>query len=168
MMEMNKAVILDAGEGRRLRPLTEFAPKCLLRLNGITILEHQLSNLAECGIKKVILVVGYRANQIFQKLTGKNFGLDLNFIQNPVYYKTNTVFSLWLAKNEIKEDFIYLNGDVVFHKKVLMRLLNSQYDTCLAVEKKRVGEEEVKVELLSDVIRTIGKKIQPKKEERFL
>lgn len=161
MMEMKKAIILDAGEGKRLRPLTEFTPKCLLRLNEITILEHQLTNLSECGIKKVILVVGYRANQIFQKLEEKNFGLDLKFVRNPIYYKTNTVYSLWLAKEEANEDFVYLNGDVVFHKNVLKRLLDSQFDTCLAIKKKKVGEEEVKVELVSNVIKTIGKKIQP-------
>ena len=160
MIQMNKAIILDAGEGKRLRPLTETTPKCLLKLNEITILEHQLTNLAECGIKKAILVVGYRANQIFKKLKEKNFGLDLKLIRNPIYNRTNTVYSLWLAKKEIKEDLIYLNGDVVFHKNVLMRLLNSQFDTCLAVEKKKVNEEEVKVELVSNVIKTIGKKIQ--------
>lgn len=162
---MDKAIILNAGEGKRLRPLTEFMPKCLLKLNEITILEHQLANLAEYDIKEVVIVVGYRANQIFQKIKGENFGLDVRFIQNPIFDKTNTVYSLWLARDEIKTDFIYLNGDVVFNKNVLKRLMDAGYDTCLAVDEKNVGEEEVKVQLVSNKVKAIGKDIDPSKAQ---
>ena len=157
---MDKAVILNAGEGKRMRPLTSVKPKCLLRLNSLTILEHQLVNLIECGIKEVILVIGYRADQIIRKFEGLNFELDVNFIHNPIYYKTNTVYSLWLARESIKDDFVYLNGDVMFHKEVLERLLKSHYDTCIAVERKQVGEEEVKVRLVSNLVTAIGKDIE--------
>jgi NDP-sugar pyrophosphorylase family protein len=62
------AVILDAGEGRRLRPLTSVKPKCLLKLNDVTILEHQLINLARCGIRDVVIVIGYQASKIFEEI----------------------------------------------------------------------------------------------------
>jgi len=157
-MNMN-AVILNAGEGKRLRPLTSLKPKCLLKLNDITILEHQLINLKKCGIRNVVVVVGYYANQIFEGIKNKDLDLEIEFIQNPIYHKTNTVYSLWLARERIKDDFVYLNGDVVFHKEALERLLKSHYDTCIAVERKQVNEEEVKVQLVSNLVTTIGKDI---------
>jgi len=159
------AVILDAGESKRLRPLTSLKPKCLLRLNDKTILEHQLINLKKSGIKNVTIVIGYRANQILRKIEKKDFDLEIEFIQNPIYHKTNTVYSLWLARECIKDDFLYLNGDVVFHKKVLERLLKARYDTCIAVEKKHVGEEEVKLQLATDIVKAIGKDIEPSKAD---
>jgi len=156
---MDKAIILNAGEGKRLRPLTELIPKCLLKLNGTTILEHQLASLAECGIKEVVIVVGYRADQIPKRIKCKNFALSIRFIQNPIFHRTNTVYSLWLARDEIKTDFMYLNGDVIFHKYVLKRLVDAGYDTCLAVDKRNVGEEEVKVQLVKNKVKVIGKSI---------
>lgn len=155
-----KAVILDAGEGKRLRPLTSLKPKCLLKLNDVTILEHQLMNLIKCGIRNVVIVVGYHAGQIFEVIENKDSDLEIEFIQNPIYYKTNTVYSLWLAGKRIEDNFVFLNGDVVFHKEVLERLLKSHYDTCIAVERKQVCEEEVKVQLVSNLVKTIGKDIE--------
>jgi len=157
---MDKAVILNAGEGKRLRPLTSVKPKCLLRLNSLTILEHQLVNLIEYGIREVILVIGYSADQIIRKVESLNSELNVKFIYNSIYYKTNTVYSLWLARERIRDDFVYLNGDVVFHKHVLERLLKSHYDTCIAVERKQVSEEEVKVRLDSNLVKAIGKNIK--------
>ena len=156
-----RAIILDAGEGRRLRPLTSFRPKCLLRLNDVTILEHQLANIAKFGLREVIIVVGYCADQVIRKVKELNFDLNFEFVLNQVYYKTNTVYSLWLAKEYIrKHDFVYFNGDVVFHEEVLGRLLRSPHDTCVAIERKNVGEEEVKVLLDSDIVRAIGKNVE--------
>ncbi len=158
-----KAVILDAGEGRRLRPLTSLKPKCLLKLNDVTILEYQLMNLARNGIRNVVIVVGYRADQIFEVTRNKDYGLEIEFIQNPIYDKTNTVYSLWLAAKRVKDDFVFLNGDLVFHRKVLERLLKAHYDTCIAVERKQVDREEVKVQLVSNLVKTIGKDIELQK-----
>jgi choline kinase len=154
------AVILNAGEGKRLRPLTNLKPKCLLKLNNATILEYQLINLIRCGIRNVVMVVGYRQSQIVEETRNKNFNLEIKFIKNPIYYKTNTVYSLWLAREFIKDDFIFVNGDVVFHKEVLERMLKSNYDTCIAVEKKEVNEEEVKVHLVSNLVKAIGKDLE--------
>ena len=69
---------MNAGEGKRLRPLTVLKPKCLLKLNGMTILEHQLANIAKSGIKEVIMVIGYHATQIIRKVREINFDLKIN------------------------------------------------------------------------------------------
>ena len=127
----------------------------------MTILEHQLSNLVNCGIEELILVVGYRSNLILEKLKQSSFDLEIRYVKNPIYHKTNTVYSLWLSRNEMNTDFIYLNGDVFFHEDVLKRLIDSEYDTCLAIDTKRkVGEEEVKVRICDGVIREIGKEVK--------
>jgi len=156
-----RAIILDAGEGRRLRPLTNSKPKCLLKINDVTILEHQIFNITEFDVKEIVIVVGYHANQVIEKVK-KSFSLEVRFVLNPIYYKTNTVYSLWLARKFIKDsDFIYLNGDVVFHREVLKRLLDSCHDNCIAVERKLVSEEEVKVVLGSNnIVKAIGKNIE--------
>ena len=160
-----KAVILVAGRGNRLRPLTDRTPKCLLRINDKTILEHQISNLFYYGIRSIILVVGYKIDAVvnaISQMKEKYCGLDIIFVENPIYYKTNTLYSLWLASRHVRhDDFLYLNGDVVFGKKVLEALLNSPYDACLAVEKKRVGREEVKVIVNQGFVKRIGKDLDP-------
>jgi len=157
---MEKAIILDAGEGKRLHPLTENMPKCLIKIGNKTILEHQLCNLVECGIKELILVIGYHSNMILEKLKRGFSDLEIKYVRNPIYYKTNTVYSLWLARNEMDTDFIYLNGDVFFHRDILRRLIHSEHNTCLAIDKKRrVGEEEVKVKIVNGLVKEIGKEI---------
>lgn len=141
--------------------MTEHVPKCLLKIGDMTILEHQLSNLVNCGIEELVLVVGYHSNMILEKLKQNSSNLEIRYVKNPVYHKTNTVYSLWLSRNEMNTDFIYLNGDVFFHKDVLRRLIDSEYDTCLAIDTKRkVGEEEVKVRIMDGVIREIGKEVK--------
>lgn len=162
-----KAVILAAGRGNRLRPLTNSIPKCLLRINDRTILEHQISNLFHYGIKNVVIVVGYKINAVISaldKLKEKYCELSIVFVKNHMYHKTNTLYSLWLASDHVRcDDFIYINGDVVFSKKILESLLNSPYDACLAVEKKQVGKEEVKVIVTQNIIKRIGKDLDPSK-----
>jgi len=158
---MEKAIILDAGEGKRLHPLTENMPKCLIKIGNKTILEHQLRNLVECGIEELILVIGYHSNMILEKLKQGFSDLEIRYVKNPIYYRTNTVYSLWLARNEMNTDFIYLNGDVFFHRDILKRLIDSELNTCLAIDKKRrVGEEEVKVKIVDGLVKEIGKEIK--------
>jgi len=162
-----KAVILIAGRGSRLRPLTDRIPKCLLKIDNKTILEHQISNLFHYGIKNIVLVIGYKTDDVINalsKMREKYSGLSIVFVKNPIYHKTNTLYSLWLASQHVRyDDFIYLNGDVVFSKKILEALLNSPYDACLAVEKKRVGKEEVKVIVNQGLLKRIGKDLDPYK-----
>lgn len=158
---MKKAVILNAGEGKRLRPLTQGKPKCLLKINGVTILEHQLDNLVECGIKDALLVVGYHSQMIMKSVEKGNFKLHVTYVYNPIFDRTNTVYSLLLAMSNIDAGFVYLNGDVIFHSEVLKRLLNSPQHTSIAIVKKKVKEEEVKVQIKNYRVTRIGKELDP-------
>lgn len=103
-------VILDAGEGKRLRPLTRLKPKCLLKLNDVTILEHQLINLIKCGIRNVVIVVGYHDGQIFEGIKNNYFDLQIEFMQNPIYYKTNARAKVMMGS---------IQSNVFFTSKIL-------------------------------------------------
>jgi choline kinase len=156
---------LNAGEGKRLRPLTLETPKCLLAVGNNTILENQLSNLIDCGITDIIMVLGYLSEKIMEFAKRKFPNLNFKFIFNEEYAKTNTVYSLRLALKEVKDDFILLNGDVFFHSEILRRLIDCKYKTCLAVCKHKLGEEEVKVLLKDDLVISIGKHLEPSKAD---
>jgi choline kinase len=129
-------------------------------LSEKTILFTQLSNLSSCGINEIIMVVGYYSEKIID-FSKKNFpNLKFRFLQNDLYATTNTLHSLWIGTQRLNDDFVLLNGDVVFSQNVLRSLLDSRYETCLAIHKHKVGEEEVKVLLHDDLILEIGKQLQ--------
>jgi choline kinase len=97
VQEIKKAIILNAGEGRRLRPLTLNTPKCLLKVGDKTILEGQLSNLSSCGINEVVMVVGYLSEKVMNFAENNFPNLNFKFVRNDVYATTNTLHSLWIA-----------------------------------------------------------------------
>jgi len=158
-----KAVILAAGSARRLSPLTDNTHKCLLPVGEKSILEHQLDALDYYGIPEAAIVVGFLKEQIVEKFGRQYHNIALSYIENPDYAATNTVYSLYLARDYFRgSDFLYFNADVVFHRSLLGRLLLSQFSTAMGVEVKQCGAEEVKVIVNADHrILRIGKKLAP-------
>ncbi|UCH62337.1 MAG: phosphocholine cytidylyltransferase family protein [Fidelibacterota bacterium] len=141
-----KAVILNAGVSRRLLPYTKDTPKCLLNLGDMTIMDYQLSALDQVGIRDIVMVVGYRRDQIMEAARQRFPQMSYTFITNHRYEETNTAYSLWLAAEHfLDHDFVYLNGDVLFPPELLHRLVESHLPNALAVEIKTCGQEEVKV-----------------------
>lgn len=142
-----KAIILAAGVGSRIRPLTDNCPKSLLKVDGKTILEMMISHLQDCGINEVVFVLGYLQDQIkdFVKI---NFpDLKTHFVLNERYAETNTGFSLMLTKDLInKSTFIKFDADVVFDKEILKKLIDSKHANCLCIDKDiNLDAEEIKV-----------------------
>lgn len=155
---IRKAIILAAGLGQRLSSLTKEKPKSLLRVNGETILEYQNRVLHECGVENITIVTGYKADQIERTL-----GFNASYIYNPFYPITGSLVSLWFAKNEMKNGFVYLHGDVLFHKQILKKLLSTQSDISLAVAKKDCITEDMKVKVNSGRIIEINKSVETSK-----
>lgn len=154
-MTPNQAIILAAGRGRRLGALTRTLPKCLLRVGPLTLLEHQLTALAAVGIEQVAVVVGFAAEQV-RRVGGNN----LHYIENPRSRLTNSLYSLWLARDLARDGFLLLNADVLFHPELLVGLLNSPYLDALTVERRdHFGPEEMKVELESDRVLALSKQL---------
>ena len=131
------AVILAAGRGERLRPLTDTTPKCLTLVGGKPILEYELDALEAAGIKECTIVVGYRASQIIEHF-GPNFKhLTLNYVRNPDYATTNNLYSLWLARDCLQSRTILIEGDLLFCSELIAKLVNAHATDIAVVDKFR-------------------------------
>lgn len=142
-----KAVILAAGVGSRIRPLTDNCPKSLLEIGGNTILEMMISNIQSCGINEVVFVVGYLQEKIKDYVNKQFPDLDAHFVTNERYFETNTGYSLMLTRDWIQDStFIKFDADVVFDKKILTKLIECEYENCLCIDKNiNLDAEEIKV-----------------------
>ena len=110
-----KAVILTAGVGSRINEITKSIPKSMIKINGKYIFEYILENLNKAKIREVIFVVGYKSNILKPKLKKcDELGMKLKIVVSKKYKTTNTMYSLWLARNYLKSDFIFLHGDLIF------------------------------------------------------
>lgn len=159
-----KAVILAAGVGSRIRPLTDNTPKSLLKVGEKTILERMIDNLIAVEIKEIAVVTGYLEEQIKDFISQKYPDLKVTFIRNDVYETTNTAYSLNLTKDFVGDDeFIKFDADVVFEKQVLERLINSHSDSSLCIDKNiHLDKEEVKVITEEgEKVLQVGKKLDP-------
>ena len=158
-----QAVILAAGSGTRMLHLTKNKPKCLLLINGEAILKRMLKQLHKNGINKVILVLGFRGEQIEKKI--QEWDLDINFkiIYNQDYEKTNNIYSFWLARKEIyNKKFILLDGDVICEDSIITNFHRCPKKDVIAVDNiKKLGEEEMKVLTEKSKLKKISKKINP-------
>ena len=121
-----KVIILAAGQGTRLRPLTDDRPKCMVEVNGKSILERQLDTMYACGVKEedITIVAGYRSDVLIEKL--KNIGIHV--IVNEAYETTNMVCSLMCAEKLMKaeEDIIVSYGDIIYGREVFEKILQAK------------------------------------------
>ncbi|MDA9489631.1 phosphocholine cytidylyltransferase family protein [Bradyrhizobium sp. CCBAU 11361] len=120
------AVILAAGSGTRLRPLTDLRPKPLVEVHGTPILHNAIRNLEAVGVEEVTIVVGYRKDAI-QYACGSRFGeVKINYVESTVFDRTGSAYSLWLARNSLLSGDCYLlEGDVFFEENALRCLASS-------------------------------------------
>jgi choline kinase len=151
-----RAVILCAGRGGRLRQITGDRPKCLASVGGRTLLERQLHALRACGLTQITVVTGYHASDVRQVC-----GRSVDFVHNARYGVTNSLYSLWLAREVLREGFVVLNCDVLFHPQVLGDLLTARYEDALLLAYRGRGEiygdEEMKVRVRNGRVVEISK-----------
>ena len=147
-----KAIILAAGVGSRIRPLTDHCPKSMLIINGKTILEMMISHIQACGINEIVFVLGYLQEKIKNYVNTRFPDLITHYITNEKYEVTNTGYSLMLTKNFVQNStFIKFDADVVFDINILKNLIASEYDNCLCIDKNiNLDAEEIKVILKDD------------------
>lgn len=162
---MVKAVLLAAGVGSRIRPLTDNSPKSLLDVAGKSILQRMLENVGAVGMTDVIVITGYLEDQLKDFIT-KNFpNLNVTFKRNDKYEETNTGYSLLLTREFVEGyDFVKFDADVVFEKAILEKLLASE-NSALCIDRNiHLEAEEVKV--ITDKngkVLEVGKKLDPHK-----
>ncbi len=130
-----QAVILAAGQGIRLRPLTDHCPKCLVEVGGRPILRYQLEALADAGVRECVIVVGHRAAQV-RDLFGTRFrDVSITYVENEIFDRTNNIYSLWLARREITGDLLLLEGDLIFEPELLVDLLDVPFENVAVVDR---------------------------------
>ena len=137
------AVIVAAGAGTRMMPLTSETHKCLLTVNGRPIIDYSLAALREQGIQHITMVTGHEDQQVRQALSGS---VD-RFVVNPFYRITNNMASLWMDGNAMQEDFLYLHSDLLYHPDILAMFLARPFSfaSICVEEKDHFNGEEMKV-----------------------
>lgn len=121
-----KAIILAAGEGTRLRPYTLDRPKCLVEVDGHSLLDRQLAVLATEAIHPIVLIGGYRVEMLKRPGIGSR--------TNPRYAETNMVWTLFCAEDDLEGDVLLCYGDIVYSREILQALLKSKADIAVAID----------------------------------
>jgi len=159
-----KAIIIAAGKATRLLPLTKETPQCLLKLGNKTILEKQIELIKNSGIEDITLITGYLSEKV-EKFCNK---LKIKTLFNPFYEVSGMALTLWVAKEELKDGFVFLYSDVLFDPKIVEDLLKNKGDICLAIKKDGLREEAEKVIEEDMVIKSISKRKEDKENGEFI
>lgn len=156
-----KAIILSAGQGKRLLPLTERAPKCMLPVAGRPLISRQIDALLKCGVDDIAVVVGFGAELVEAGLAERYGSQRIRTLHNPFYTITDNLVSCWVARGEMDSEFLILNGDTLFAVSVLERLLGApEHPITLAVSRKDFyDDDDMKVIRDGDRLLQVGKKL---------
>ena len=117
LTDKTKVILLVAGEGNRLRPYTEDRPKCMVEIGGVSLIERQLKVLRSEGLNNIVMIGGYKLEML------KKYGTQIR--DNPRFFETNMVWTLFSAKDELEGEIIISYGDIVYSKEILQALLKS-------------------------------------------
>jgi len=146
-----QALILAAGTGSRLGKHTKDNTKCMLEINNVSLIKHTLEKLNNIGIRKLILVVGYKKDNLIQHVGDKYKDIDIEYVENPIYDQTNNIYSLYLAKDKLEQDdTILLESDLIFEEEVLQRLLDDERRSLAVVDKYQSWMDGTAVTIDSD------------------
>lgn len=160
-----KALIIGAGQGKRLLPLTETTPKALINIGGKTLFEWQVDALVECDVSQVVFIAGFNIEAVRQEAErlARKFGrMSIRIVHNPFHAIADNLATCWTARAEMTGDFLLLNSDTLFSAPVLRKLLaNEKSDISLAIDHKdRYDADDMKVELDGSRLVDIGKTLE--------
>lgn len=131
-----QAIILAAGMGKRLKELTRGNTKCMVEVNGVTLIERALRILDKKGLSQIVIVVGYEGQKLIEYIDGLKIETPVVYVNNPVYYKTNNIYSLSLAKDYLcREDTLLLESDLIFEESVIDVVLDDERPALALVDK---------------------------------
>ena len=131
-----QAIILAAGMGRRLGELTKNNTKCMVEVNGVKLIDRVLTYLSHLDPKRIVIVVGYQAENLVNYVENQYGSLNVEFVENPIYDKTNNIYSLALAKDKFKEDdTLLLESDLIYEESMLRLLVDNQQPDLALVAK---------------------------------
>lgn len=146
-----QAIILAAGMGKRLGDLTRNNTKCMVKVNDVPLIDRALTQLSRLDLSRVILVIGYEGEKLRAHVGESYKGLKITYIENPVYDKTNNIYSLSLAKKELQEDdTLLIESDLIFEGQLLDKLVNNPYPNLALVDKYETWMDGTMVKLDDD------------------
>ena len=152
-----QALILASGKGERLFPVTKEIPKPLVEIGKKAILGSQIDNLVSCGITDVIITTGFFEGKIKEYIKENYPNLNVCYVNNPKYETTNYIYSMWLTKELIDDDIILLHGDLLFERKLLVRLINERCENGVLVNRKmKPPEKDFKAVIENNRVVKIG------------
>jgi L-glutamine-phosphate cytidylyltransferase len=156
-----QGIILAAGRGSRLNGTAGEAPKCLVEVGGISLIERQIRTLRDAGIDDIAVVVGCEAARVRRAC-----GHRITYVENRNYCATNSLYSLWMARALLYEGFVVLNCDVLFHPALLHDLLRARHENALLLAYREanqppLGDEEMKVKVRSGRVVEMSKQMDP-------
>lgn len=131
-----QAIILAAGMGKRLKELTKDNTKCMVKVNGVTLIERILRILDRKNLSRIVIVVGYQGKKLIDYIDTLQIKTDIVFVDNPIYNTTNNIYSLALAGDYLeKEDSLLFESDLIFEESIVDALLEDPRDTLAVVDK---------------------------------
>lgn len=146
-----QAVILAAGMGRRLKELTQDNTKCMVKVNGVTLIERMLRQIEKKALSRIVVVVGYEGQKLIDYIATLNIETPIVYVNNPIYNKTNNIYSLALAKDYLcEEDTLLFESDLIFEDAVIDQLLDDERDTLALVDKYKSWMDGTCVKLAED------------------
>lgn len=157
-----RAIILAAGAGTRLRPLTNDRPKCLVSVGEKALVDHQIDALRSVGVDDIVLVVGCKAAQV-----RAHCGASVRYIENADYLSTNSIYSLHLASAELDRPTFLFNCDILFHRAILQSMLDAPHANVVAAD-AAVERVQGEMNICYDSerrITAISKEIQPEEAQ---
>ncbi len=152
-----KAVILASGAATRLRPLTDNVPKCLIEVNGDTILGRMLRGLERNGVKDILITTGHMGDAVREYVKSNFPGLNVEYVHNPMFGDTNYIYSMWLAKDKVTDDdILLLHGDLVFDETLLERAVNVTGSMVLVNKSVPPPEKDFKGLVVDGHVKNVG------------
>ncbi len=136
-----KAIIFAAGVGRRLQGLTGGRPKCLIEFDGRTLLSRHVQYLKHCGVRQVVVVVGFAQELVRKAMETEPFPQDISFVLNEQFSR-GSITSLWAARSDMNDDVVLMDADVLYAPSILARLLHSPLPTALLMDERVKQESE--------------------------
>ena len=130
-----QAVILAAGMGKRLKALTKDNTKCMVKVNGVTLIERLLRQLEAFNLNRIVIVEGYQGQKLIDFIGTLNIKTKIEFIDNPIYDKTNNIYSLSLAKDCLcEDDTLLFESDLIVEDSVIKSLIDDPRQTLALVD----------------------------------
>ena len=131
-----QAIILAAGMGRRLKELTQNNTKCMVKVNGVTLIERLLSQLEKYELSRIVIVVGYEGQKLVDYIATLGIKTPIQYVENPIYNKTNNIYSLALAKDYLcEQDTLLFESDLIFEDAVIDAIVNDPRPSLALVDK---------------------------------